>query len=205
MDYQLEQSIKNGFSTYRKTNPNSISNRNTLKGMILSDSAVQKSIFSEDLPEITSLEDLLKWLTSLLIRFDTSPNDYQKSDYKVLISILVKSLIYLYKQSALKVDSEDYNSKLSQIFDQLQQHNVDIDDIKKILSEYVIDIGDKIDEVSDKLQKLSDKHDLLESNLVEIIQDTFQEEINTKKIPLKSVDFENGIFNINCGTSTELT
>lgn len=205
MDYQLEQSIKNGFSTYRKTNPNSISNRSTLKGMILSDSAVQKSIFSEDLPEITSLEDLLKWLTSLLIRFDTSPNDYQKSDYKVLISILVKSLIYLYKQSALKVDSDDYNSKLSLIFDQLQQHNVDIDDIKKILSEYVIDIGDKIDEVSDKLQKLSDKHDLLESNLVEIIQDTFQEEINTKKIPLKSVDFENGIFNINCGTSTELT
>lgn len=205
MDYQLEQSIKNGFSTYRKTNPNSISNRNTLKGMILSDSAVQKSIFSEDLPEITSLEDLLKWLTSLLIRFDTSPNDYQKSDYKVLISILVKSLIYLYKQSALKVDSDDYNSKLLSIFDQLQQYNVDIDDIKKILSEYVINIGDKIDEVSDKLQKLSDKHDLLESNLVEIIQDTFQEEINTKKIPLKSVDFENGIFNINCGTSTELT
>lgn len=205
MDYQLEQSIKNGFSTYRKTNPNSVSNRSTLKGMILSDSAVQKSIFSEDLPEITSLEDLLKWLTSLLIRFDTSPSDYQKSDYKVLISILVKSLIYLYKQSALKVDSDDYNSKLSEIFDQLQQHNVDIDDIKKILSEYVIDIGDKIDEVSDKLQKLSDKHDLLENNLVEIIQDTFQEEINTKKIPLKSIDFENGIFNINCGTSTELT
>ena len=205
MDYQLEQSIKNGFSTYRKTNPDSVSNRNTLKGMILSDSAVQKSIFSEDLPEITSLEDLLKWLTSLLIRFDTSPNDYQKSDYKVLISILVKSLIYLYKQSALKVDSEDYNSKLSQIFDQLKQHNIDIDNIKGILSEQVIDIGDKIDEVSNKLQNLSDKHDLLESNLVEIIQDTFQEEINTKKIPLKSVDFENGIFNINCGTSTELT
>lgn len=205
MDYQLEQSIKNGFSTYRKTNPTSVSNRNTLKGMILSDSAVQKSIFSEDLPEITSLEDLLKWLTSLLIRFDTSPNDYQKSDYKVLISILVKSLIYLYKQSALKVDSEDYNSKLSQIFDQLKQHDVDIDNINKILSEQVIDIGDKIDEVSNKLQDLSDKHDLLESNLVEIIQDTFQEEINTKKIPLKSVDFENGIFNINCGTSTELT
>ena len=205
MDYQLEQSIKNGFSTYRKTNPNSVSNRNTLKGMILSDSAVQKSIFSEDLPEITSLEDLLKWLTSLLIRFDTSPNDYQKSDYKVLISILVKSLIYLYKQSALKVDSEDYNSKLSQIFDQLKQHDIDIDKIQKILSEQVIDIGDKIDEVSNKLQDLSDKHDLLESNLVEIIQDTFQEEINTKKIPLKSVDFENGIFNINCGTSTELT
>lgn len=205
MDYQLEQSIKNGFSTYRKTNPNSISNRNTLKGMILSDSAVQKSMFSEDLPEITSLEDLLKWLTSLLIRFDTSPSDYQKSDYKVLISILVKSLIYLYKQSALKVDSEDYNSKLSKIFDQLQQHSIDIDDIKGILSEYVIDIGDKIDEVSDKLQKLSDKHDLLENNLVEIIQDTFQEEINTKKIPLKSIDFESGIFNINCGTSTELT
>ena len=149
MDYQLEQSIKNGFSTYRKTNPTSVSNRNTLKGMILSDSAVQKSIFSEDLPEITSLEDLLKWLTSLLIRFDTSPSDYQKSDYKVLISILVKSLIYLYKQSALKVDSEDYNSKLSQIFDQLQQHSIDIDDIKGILSEYVVDIGDKIDEVSD--------------------------------------------------------
>ena len=205
MDYQLEQSIKNGFSTYRKTNPDSVSNRNTLKGMILSDSAVQKSIFSEDLPEITSLEDLLKWLTSLLIRFDTSPNDYQKSDYKVLISILVKSLIYLYKQSALKVDSDDYNSKLSQIFDQLKQHNVDIENIKGILSEQVIDIGDKIDEVSNKLQDLSDKHDLLESNLVEIIQDTFQEEINTKKIPLKSVDFENGIFNINCGTSTELT
>ena len=205
MDYQLEQSIKNGFSTYRKTNPNSVSNRSTLKGMILSDSAVQKSIFSEDLPEITSLEDLLKWLTSLLIRFDTSPNDYQKSDYKVLISILVKSLIYLYKQSALKVDSEDYNSKLSQIFDQLKQHDIDIDKIQKILSEQVIDIGDKIDEVSNKLQDLSDKHDLLESNLVEIIQDTFQEEINTKKIPLKSVDFENGIFNINCGTSTELT
>lgn len=205
MDYQLEQSIKNGFSIYRKTNPNSVSNRSTLKGMILSDSAVQKSIFSEDLPEITSLEDLLKWLTSLLIRFDTSPNDYQKSDYKVLISILVKSLIYLYKQSALKVDSDDYNSKLSSIFDQLQQHNVDIDDIKKILPEHVIDIGDKIDEVSDKLQKLSDKYDLLENNLVEIIQDTFQEEINTKKIPLKSVDFENGIFNINCGTSIELT
>ena len=205
MDYQLEQSIKNGFSTYRKTNPNSVSNRNTLKGMILSDSAVQKSIFSEDLPEITSSEDLLKWLTSLLIRFDTSPSDYQKSDYKVLISILVKSLIYLYKQSALKVDSDDYNSKLSSIFDQLQQHNIDIDNINKILSEQVVNVRDKIDEVSNKLQDLSDKHNLLEDNLVQIIQDTFQEEINTKKIPLKSIDFENGIFNINCGTSTELT
>ena len=204
MDYQLEQSIKNGFSTYRKTNPNSVSNRSTLKGMILSDSAIQKSIFSEELPEITSLEDLLKWLTSLLIRFDTSPSDYQKSDYKVLISILVKSLIYLYKQSALKVDSDDYNSKLSSIFDQLQQHNIDIDNINKILSEQVVNVGDKIDEVSNKLQDLSDKHNLLEDNLVQIIQDTFQEEINTKKIPLKSIDFGNGIFNINCGTSTEL-
>lgn len=205
MDYQLEQSIKNGFSTYRKTNPTSVSNRNTLKGMILSDSAVQKSIFSEDLPEITSLEDLLKWLTSLLIRFDTSPNDYQKSDYKLLISILVKSLIYLYKQSALKVNSDDYNSKISDIYDQLQQHNIDIENIQQILSDQVVNIGDKIEEISTRLQNLSDKHDLLESNLVEIIQDTFQEEINTKKIPLKSVNFEDGIFNINCGTSTELT
>ena len=48
---------------------------------------------------IDNIEDLKKYLSELLIRFDTSPCDYTKQDYLYLLGILYKSLLYLYDKN----------------------------------------------------------------------------------------------------------
>jgi hypothetical protein len=45
---------------------------------------------------ITTKEELFIYLCDVLIRFDASPEYYQKEDFEVLIKLLVKSLIHLY-------------------------------------------------------------------------------------------------------------
>lgn len=47
---------------------------------------------------IEDIEELKKFLSELLIRFDTSPNNYTKEDYLYLVSLLYKSLLFIYKQ-----------------------------------------------------------------------------------------------------------
>lgn len=54
---------------------------------------------TEEYTLIESVEELKKYLSELLIRFDTNPNNYTKEDYLYLLGILYKSLIHLYDLS----------------------------------------------------------------------------------------------------------
>lgn len=57
------------------------------------------SIFPNDpnmLPQITNLKDLLKYLSEIMIRFNSNPNYYLQDDFTLLIKTLSNSLIYLY-------------------------------------------------------------------------------------------------------------
>lgn len=45
---------------------------------------------------IDNLEDLRRYLSELLIRFDTSPRNYTKQDYLFLLGLLCKSFVYIY-------------------------------------------------------------------------------------------------------------
>lgn len=49
---------------------------------------------------ITSLEDLKKVLSEVLIRFDTDPDHYTKGDYGTLMRLLYSALLYLYERDA---------------------------------------------------------------------------------------------------------
>jgi len=53
-------------------------------------------LFKGDYKTIKNIEDLKKALSELLVRFDTSPENYTKADYSYLMKILYKSLLYLY-------------------------------------------------------------------------------------------------------------
>lgn len=49
---------------------------------------------------IDSIKDLQKILSELLVRFDTNPKYYLKEDYLYLLTVLYKSLIFLYQRDS---------------------------------------------------------------------------------------------------------
>lgn len=55
-------------------------------------------LFTGDYNTISNIEDLKKALSEILIRFDTNPEHYTKSDYATLMKLLYSTLLYLYKQ-----------------------------------------------------------------------------------------------------------
>lgn len=55
---------------------------------------------------IDSIEKLYRYLCEVLIRFDSSPNNYQKEDYEFLIKTITNSLIYLYNRDQQLGDLE---------------------------------------------------------------------------------------------------
>lgn len=64
---------------------------------LLKDNPQINSIIPEDIELIDNLNDLLKYLSEVIIRFDTNPNYYTQKDYRFLIQMLLKSLIFLYQ------------------------------------------------------------------------------------------------------------
>ena len=65
------------------------------------------SFFEDDFDVIDNLDDLKRLLTEVLIRFDTAPDYYTKSDYAALISVLYQSLLYLYQVLNISSSNED--------------------------------------------------------------------------------------------------
>ena len=50
---------------------------------------------------IDNIDDLKKYLSELLIRFDTDPKYYTKEDFASLLRVLYKSLLFIYKETTL--------------------------------------------------------------------------------------------------------
>lgn len=74
----------------------------TLKGLweVIGDDKFQKcvdSLFEGDYKEIEKLKQLKKELTELLIRFDTNPQNYTKTDFDHLMKVISQALIHIYK------------------------------------------------------------------------------------------------------------
>ena len=65
------------------------------------------SFFEGDFQVIDNMDDLKRMLTEVIIRFDTSPDYYTKSDYAALISVLYQSLLYLYQSLSISSTNED--------------------------------------------------------------------------------------------------
>ena len=51
-----------------------------------------KTLFDKPFDVIDNVDDLKKIMTEVLIRFDTSPDFYTKSDYALLLTVLYKTL-----------------------------------------------------------------------------------------------------------------
>lgn len=96
---QTEIPSENGITTIRSIDPNDDSNINIVEDFQQVDNIVTSDInscFTGELPTIPNITDLLKHLCELMIRFDTSPKNYQKSDFEHFIKTISNSLIYLY-------------------------------------------------------------------------------------------------------------
>lgn len=57
---------------------------------------------------IDNPKDLQKYLSGLLIRFDTNPRNYTKEDYLYLLTLLYKSLLFIYKNHPLSVITKEW-------------------------------------------------------------------------------------------------
>jgi hypothetical protein len=64
------------------------------------------SVFNGPLPKITSLDELLKYLSEIMIRFNTNPNYYIQDDFSLLIKTLSNSLIFLYENNTTNVGTQ---------------------------------------------------------------------------------------------------
>ena len=73
---------------------------------------------SREIKPIETIEDLKKFLSELLIRFDTSPSNYQKSDYMFLITLLYKSLIHLYEHVVENLAPVAYSGDIADLTQQ---------------------------------------------------------------------------------------
>ena len=106
---QTETPIKNSIPTYRNLSTDTINNCDLGEKIQIAISEQGGCFNIEDLPEITTIEELLNHLCEVLIRFDTDPNNYLKDDYTVLLKTICNSLIHLY----LHENEIDYNKALN--------------------------------------------------------------------------------------------
>ena len=102
---QTETPIKNSIPTYRNLSTDTINNCDLGEKIQIAISEQGGCFNIEDLPEITTIEELLNHLCEVLIRFDTDPNNYLKDDYTILLKTICNSLIHLY----LHENEIDYN------------------------------------------------------------------------------------------------
>lgn len=194
---------------YSFNNPNTTSKTctpcSTYNNMILINPVTGESLFTGELPEIENLEDLLKWLTGLLIHFDTSPQNYTKSDYKLLTSIIVKSLIHLYKESAFYVLDSDFKKKIDEIEDKINEEAGKIKILEEKIGEGIENVSEQIQENTSDIEMLKTNYTTLKDKLPTIISDTFSQYINKPKtIPAKSLNWDNVEVRFDCGSSTKL-
>lgn len=105
---QTERPVTQGPPTQRSLCAESPANRDlvkkigALKGMweIIDSSQFQQCVddlFQDDYPVLNTLKQLKKELTELLIRFDTNPQNYTKTDFTHLMAVLCRSLLFIYK------------------------------------------------------------------------------------------------------------
>ena len=106
---QTETPIKNSIPTYRNLSTDAINNCDLGEKIQIAISEQGGCFNIEDLPEITTIEELLNHLCEVLIRFDTDPNNYLKDDYTILLKTICNSLIHLY----LHENEIDYNKALN--------------------------------------------------------------------------------------------
>ena len=110
----------------------------------------------DNLPEITSLDELLNALCEVMIRFDTAPSNYLKDDYTFVIKTLSNALIHLY------MNGDDFNyellSNLPSINDILIKGNVSLDDLSLYSQDEVNEMVDDINgQVGEQLSHKQDK------------------------------------------------
>ena len=84
---QTEKPIYNNYNSTSRSFCNNVEN---------------SAIFKYFDKRIESEEELLKLLKEIIVRFDTSPNYYQKEDYFALIKLLYGSLSYIYEKPSTK-------------------------------------------------------------------------------------------------------
>lgn len=58
-----------------------------------------ESLFEGEFEVISTIEEVKKLLSEVIIRFDTQPEYYTKEDYQFLISLLYRSLYYLHERA----------------------------------------------------------------------------------------------------------
>lgn len=62
---------------------------------------------------IDNIDELKKFLSKLLIKFDTSPKNYTKDDYGYLLAVLYKSLLRLYQQPSPNLIIDEWSEEPS--------------------------------------------------------------------------------------------
>ena len=101
-DFQTVTPSENGLFTIATLNTNSESNSGLLEDFQNVDNipiipiSTNSCFDLENLPTTDTLNDLLTNLCELMIRFDGSVKDYQKSDYEHLVKTITNALIKLY-------------------------------------------------------------------------------------------------------------
>lgn len=94
------------------------------------------SVFPSDpaqLPKITSLEELLRYLSEIMIRFNSNPEYYLQNDYALLIKTITNSLIYLYQNN--EVDLHDLVDQVNNKVDKIVGKTLTTNDLTDILKE----------------------------------------------------------------------
>lgn len=93
-------------------------------------------LFSGDYETINKIDDLKKALSELLVRFDTAPGNYTKSDYSYLMGLLYKSLLHLYETNTASAIINEWSEEPREdlvpseklILDKLDEIVTDIDE-----------------------------------------------------------------------------
>lgn len=109
---QTEVPVTQGYTTKRSLCAESPANKDlvkkigSLKGMweIVGSDQFQKCVddlFQENYPVLEDFTTLKKELTELLIRFDTNPQNYTKTDFDHLIATLCRALLFIYRTLAM--------------------------------------------------------------------------------------------------------
>jgi hypothetical protein len=67
------------------------------------DSQANSDLFKDiedigNLPEITTIEELMAYVQENIIRFDTNPRNYKKDDYKSLLKMVNRAMFYIYRR-----------------------------------------------------------------------------------------------------------
>ena len=153
---------------------------NRLEAIFDSGQAIECSpdLFNDGYETIDRIDDLKKALSELLIRFDTSPQNYTKKDYSYLMSILYKALLYLYKtkqDSIITTEWLDPHSDERIPSEKLVKET--IDSLEKELTQAIEGLDDKLDqEIEDRGQADSDL-----SGAISLEEETRQSEIQRVK------------------------